>query len=102
MSCQSQYDRIDLLAFEAASAFSETALKLSPGGSIMPFCEPPTEISIPQPSCSYSSEARPEMVSTISSAGCCVRLRALRTSSGWVTHPVEVSLCTTQTALILC
>ena len=29
-----------MLALEAASAFSETALKLRPGGSIMPFCEP--------------------------------------------------------------
>ena len=47
-------------------------------------------------------EARPEMVSTINSAGWLVRLRALRTSSGWVTQLVEVSLCTTHTALILC
>ncbi len=68
----------------------------------MPFCDPATEISMPQASCSYSSEARPEMVSTIRSAGWLVRLSALRTSSGWVTQLVEVSLCTTQTALILC
>src|ERR1700704_4693344 len=101
-SCQSQYDRIDGLALATASAFSDTALKLRPGGSIMPFCDPATEISMPQASCSYSSEARPEMVSTISNAGCLVRLRALRTSSGWVTQLVEVSLCTTSTALILC
>ena len=57
---------------------------------------------MPQASCSYSSEARPEMVSTINSAGWLVRLRALRTSSGWVTQLVEVSLWTTSTALILC
>ena len=57
---------------------------------------------MPQASCSYSSDARPEMVSTINSAGWLVRLRALRTSSGWVTQLVEVSLCTTSTALILC
>src|SRR6201985_1492039 len=101
-SCQSQYERIDGLALAAASAFSDTALKLSPGGSISAFCEPPTDTSIPQASCSYSCEPTPEMVSTISSAGCFVRSSALRTSSGWVTQPVEVSLCTTLTALILC
>src|SRR3954454_19164856 len=101
-SCQSQYDRIDGLALAAASAFSDTALKLRPGGSIMPFCEPPTDTSMPQASCSNSSEASPEMVSTISSAGCLVRSSALRTSCGWVTQLVEVSLCTTITALIWC
>src|ERR1700733_2079921 len=100
-SCQSQYDRIDGLAFAAASAFSDTALKPRPGGSIMPFCEPATDTSMPQASCSYSSEASPEMVSTISSAGWLVRLSALRTSSGWVTQLVEVSLCTTSTALMV-
>ena len=29
-----------MFALDTASAFSETALKLRPGGSIMPFCEP--------------------------------------------------------------
>src|SRR6202047_271068 len=100
--CQSQYDRIDGLAFATASAFSDTALKPRPGGSISPFCEPATETSTPQASCSYSIEPRPEMVSTINSAGCLVRSIALRTSSGDVTQPVEVSLWTTITALILC
>src|ERR1700688_1175502 len=101
-SCQSQYDRIDGLAFATASAFSDTALKPRPGGSINPFCEPPTDTSMPQASCSYSSAASPEMVSTISSAGCFVRSMALRTSSGGVKQPVDVSLCTTTPALILC
>src|ERR1700710_948411 len=101
-SCQSQYDRIDGEALATASAFSDTALKPRPGGSINPFCEPATDTSTPQASCSYSIEPRPEMVSTISSAGCLVRSMALRTSSGWVTQAVEVSLCTTITALILC
>src|SRR6267142_1083458 len=101
-SCQSQYDRIDGEALATASAFSDTALKPRPGGSISPFCEPATDTSTPQASCSYSIEPRPEMVSTISSAGCLTRSIALRTSSGWVTQPVEVSLCTTITALILC
>src|ERR1700712_4292784 len=101
-SCQSQYDRIDGLAFAAASAFSDTALSPRPGGSISPFCDPATDTSMPQASCSYSSEPRPEMLSTISSAGCLTRSRILRTSCGCVTQPVEVSLCTTHTALILC
>src|SRR5207245_5384299 len=101
-SCQSQYDRIDGLAFATATAFSDTALKPRPGGSISPFCDPATDTSMPQASCSYSSEPRPEMVSTISSAGCLTRSRILRTSSGWVTQPVDVSLCTTMTDLILC
>src|ERR1700682_2343457 len=101
-SSQSQYERIDGLALATASAFSDTALKLRPGGSISAFCEPPTDTSLPQASCSYSCEPRPEIVSTINSAGCFVRSIALRTSSGWVTQPVDVSLCTTITALILC
>src|ERR1700688_498389 len=101
-SCQSQYDRIDGLALATASAFSDTALKLRPGGSISAFCEPPTDTSMPQASCSYSCEPRPELVSTINSAGCFARSMALRTSSGYVTQPVDVSLCTTITALIWC
>src|ERR1700737_1582886 len=101
-SCQSQYERIAGLAFATASALSDTALKPSPGGSISAFWEPPTDTSMPQASCSYSIEPRPEMVSTINSAGCLVRSIALRTSSGDVTQPVEVSLWTTITALILC
>src|SRR5260370_17141994 len=101
-SCQSQYDRIDGLAFATASAFSDTALKLRPGGSISPFCEPATDTSMPQASCSYSSEPRPEIVSTIKSAGCLTRSMALRTSSACVTQPVDVSLCTTITASIPC
>src|SRR5260370_11854377 len=101
-SCQSQYDRLDGLALATVSALSDTALKLRPGGSISAFCEPATDTSMPQASCSYSCAPMPEMVSTISSAGCFVRSMALRTSSGWVTQPVEVSLCTTMTALILC
>ncbi|MGY2937447.1 hypothetical protein ACVWZ6_007049 [Bradyrhizobium sp. GM6.1] len=42
------------------------------------------------------------MVSTISSAGCLTRSSSLRTSRGGVTQPVEVSLWTTQTALMVC
>src|SRR5215470_88627 len=101
-SCQSQYERIAVLALATASAFSEMALNPRPGGSIRPFCEPATDTSMPQASCSYSSEPRPEIVSTISSAGCLTASMILRTSRGSVTQAVEVSLWTTQTALILC
>ena len=37
--------------FDAASALSETAVNDSPGGSIRPFCEPPTVTSTPHSSC---------------------------------------------------
>ena len=43
-------DRGSVLAFEAAIAFSEMALKLRPGGSISPFCEPETVTSTPHSS----------------------------------------------------
>ena len=42
------------------------------------------------------------MVSTISSAGCFARSIALRTSAMRLVTPVEVSLCTTHTALKRC
>ena len=40
------------------------------------------------------------MVSTINSAGCCAASMALRTSAMREVTPVEVSLCTTHTALM--
>src|SRR6266702_4918211 len=101
-SCQSQYERMAGLAFATANAFSDTALKPRPGGNISPFCDPATDTSMPQASCSNSSEPRPEIVSTINNAGWSRRSRILRTSSGWVTQPVDVSLCTIMTDLILC
>src|SRR6202008_5011317 len=99
----SSHDQNDFgsLAFLAtASAFSPTALNDRPGGSIRPFCEPPTVTSTPHSSCRYSIEPRDEMVSTINSAGCPAASIARRTSLTSVTQPVEVSLCTTHTALI--
>ena len=47
-------------------------------------------------------EASEEMVSTISSAGCLAASMARRTSSMREVAPVEVSLCTTHTALMVC
>ena len=50
----SSHEKYDFGSFEdlvAASAFSLTALKPSPGGSISPFCEPPTVTSTPHSSC---------------------------------------------------
>ena len=45
----SRHER-NLADFPAANAFSEMALKLSPGGSIIPFCEPATVTSTPHSS----------------------------------------------------
>ena len=44
--------------------------------------------------------ASPEMVSTINRAGCPALSMARRTAGMSLVTPVEVSLCTTQTALI--
>ena len=46
-----QYDFGSLDRREASSARGDRALKLSPGGSMSPFCEPPTDTSTPQSSC---------------------------------------------------
>ena len=48
---QSQYERGSFALLLASIAFRETALKLSPAGSIRPFCEPPTVTSTPHSSC---------------------------------------------------
>src|SRR5438128_1051985 len=100
ISSQPQNDFGSLEFFDAASALSLTALNDMPGGSIRPFCAPPTVTSTPQSSCRYSVEASDEMVSTSSSAGWAAASIALRIS--WIgdRQPVEVSLCRTQTALI--
>ena len=50
MSSQRRKLRGSLALFEASSALAETALNPSPGGSISPFCEPPTVTSTPQSS----------------------------------------------------
>ncbi len=73
-----------------------------PGGSIRPFCEPLMVTSTPHSSCLYSAEARPEMLSTINSAGCLAASMALRTAGMLLVTPVDVSLCTTHTALMAC
>ena len=75
-------------------------MKLRPGGSISPFCEPATVTSTPHSSIRYSIEASEEIVSTKSSAGWRAASIASRTAGIRLTTPVEVSLCTTQTALI--
>ncbi|MCY1384608.1 hypothetical protein D9M69_728880 [compost metagenome] len=85
----------------ASIALGERALKLMPGGSIRPFCDPLIETSTPHLSWQYSALARPEMVSTSSRAGCLAASMALRTAAMLLVTPVEVSLCTTHTALML-
>ena len=84
----------------ASSAFWLIALKPRPGGSISPFCEQATDTSTPQASCLYSTEPSEEIVSTISSAGWPVRSSASRTGGMRLVTPVDVSLCTTITALM--
>ena len=98
ISSQFQYDFGSFAFAFAASAFSETALKPSPGGTISPFCEPHTVTSISHSSCRKSIEASDEIASTISSAGWPLRFIARRRSAMRLTTPVDVSLCTTTTA----
>ena len=100
ISSQAQNERGNFAVSFAASAFGETALKDNPGGSIRPFCEPATVTSTPHSSMRKSIDASDEIVSTSSNAGCPARSIALRTSPIRLATPVEVSLCTTQTALI--
>src|SRR6185295_152507 len=100
MSSHEKYDFGSLEDFVAARALSLTALKPRPGGSIMPFCEPPTVTSTPHSSCRYSTDARDEIVSTSNKAGWPALSIALRTAAIFEVTPVEVSLCTTQTALM--
>ena len=76
-----------------------TALNDRPGGSISPFWLPATTTSTPHASMRMSIEASDEIVSTISSASVPAASIAPRTSSMRLAQPVEVSFCTTQTAL---
>src|SRR3979490_1627159 len=99
MSSQAQNDLVSLEVFEAASALSLTALNDMPGGIIKPFWAPPTVTSTPHSSCLYSVEASDEMVSTKNNAGCPAASMAFRISAIGDSAPVEVSLCSTQTAL---
>jgi len=50
ISSHAQNDFGILELFDAATAFSLTALNERPGGSIKPFCEPATVTSTPQAS----------------------------------------------------
>src|ERR1700720_72038 len=99
ISCQSQYDRGSFAVLLAAMAFSEIALKASPGGSIKPFCDDEIITSTSHSSWRYSIDASDDTASTISSAGCPTLFMARRISDILLVAPVEVSLCTTITAL---
>src|SRR5437870_1666068 len=57
--------------------------------------------STPHSAWRKSMEPSEEMVSTSSKAGCRARSMALRASRTRLVMPVEVSLCTTHTALML-
>src|SRR6185369_792374 len=102
ISSQAQKDLGSFTLWLASIALGESALKRMPDGSIRPFCEPLIVTSTPHPSCWYLAQARPEMLSTINSAGCPAASMALRTAMMLLVTPVEVSLCTTHTALMAC
>ena len=86
-------DDLGILAvFDAASAFALSALKLRPGGSISPFCEPASVTSIPHSSWRRSIDPRPETESTKNRAGCLARSRACRMAGRRLVTPVDVSL----------
>src|SRR5947199_8040548 len=102
MGAQSQYDFGNRADLDALSAVSLMALNPRPGGNKSPFCEQPMVTSTPHSSWRKSIDPSDEIVSTSSKAGWPVRSIALRTSRTRVVTPVEVSLCTTHTALILC
>ena len=91
-----------LESLAARIAFSLTPVSPTPGGSIRPFCEPETVTSTPHSSMRKSAEARPETLSTRNRAGCRAASIAFLISAMFETTPVEVSLWTTQTALISC
>ena len=83
---------------DAASAFALIALKLRPGGSISPFCDPDSVTSSPHSSWRRSIEPSADTASTSSSAGCFARSIARRISGSRLVAPVEVSLWTTSSA----
>ena len=64
-----------------------------------PFCDPQTVTSISHSSWRRSTEPSDEMASTINNAGCPLRFIARLRSAMRLTTPVDVSLCTTTTAL---
>ena len=66
IASHAQYDRGDFAVFDAASAFWLMALKLSPGGSISPFCDPANVTSMPHSSCLRSIEPSEDTASTSS------------------------------------
>ena len=100
IASHAQYDRGDFAVFEAASAFWLMALKLSPGGSISPFCDPASVTSMPHSSCLRSIDPSEDTASTSSNAGCLASSIARRISGSRVVTPVDVSLWTTSTALM--
>jgi len=88
------------LVFAAARAFSEMALKPEPGGSMNPFCEQLTVTSTSTRRAGNRPSPARRMVSTSSNAGWPTLSVAARISPIRLVTPVEVSLCTTMTALM--
>jgi hypothetical protein len=84
-------------AFTCPHAFSESAQKDRPGGSINPFWEPETTTSTPHSSMRRSAMPRLDTASTIRIALVAPTAAAMPLTS-WST-PVEDSLCCISTAL---
>ena len=85
---------------EAASARGPTALKLSPGGDINPFCDAPTATSMPQSSIRTSVHPSEATTSAMKRAGCEAASIASRTARRSLVTPFMVSVCTASTALM--
>src|SRR5207244_12594163 len=100
MSSHTQNDFVSREFLAAANALSLTALNDMPGGSISPFCAPPTVTSTPHSSWRYSVEASDAMVSTRNSAGWPAATIALRLLTHGDSHPAEEPLCSTSTGLL--
>jgi hypothetical protein len=100
ISSQSQKARGSFALFEAASALSEIALKDRPGGSIRPFCEPADrDVDAPFVVPVVDGAERRDRVHEEERRVAALSIAASRPRSPDVT-PVEVSLCTIQTALM--
>src|ERR1700758_4176406 len=69
MSSHDQNDFVSVDVFAASSALSLTALNDMPGGSIRPFCAPPTVTSTPHSSWRESAEAGEGVRSHINKTG---------------------------------
>ncbi len=100
MSAKSKKQRGHFAVAPAARAFWLTPTIARPVGSMKPFCEPATAMSIPQSSMRNSIQPIELTPSTKSRAGWLSSSRRSRTALMSLVTPVAVSLWVTITALI--